>query len=123
MSVGGPEIFQSVISFLERQKLEFSVTEEQYCDTITVESGTLVAYVSVYNSRKIVLGGKDTPLKSLLSEMKAAIEGGQAAPGQALPFEIDRFPETIQECVPNCDPVIIRFVDEAIQCLRDFPPG
>lgn len=118
MPIGEPVIFQSVISFLERQKLEFSVTEEQYCDKITVKSGALVAYVSVYNSGKIVLGGKDTPLKSLLNEMKAAIEGGQAVPGQALPFEIDRFPETIQERVLNCDPVIIRFVDEAIQCLR-----
>lgn len=118
MPVGEPVVFQAVTSFLERQKLEFFVTAEQYCDKITVKSGSLVAYVSVYNSGKIVLGGKDTPLKSLLYEMKNAIEGGQAVPGQALPFEIDRFPETIQERVPNCDPVIIHFVNEAIQCVR-----
>ncbi|MBD2104335.1 hypothetical protein [Leptolyngbya sp. FACHB-261] len=29
--------------------------------------------------------------------MKAAIETGEATPGQALPFEIDEFPETIRE--------------------------
>jgi hypothetical protein len=35
-----------------------------------------------------------------------------------LPFEIDRFPQTIQERVPDCDPVIIRFVDEAVRCYK-----
>ncbi|MBC7263633.1 MAG: hypothetical protein H5T64_04655 [Chloroflexi bacterium] len=118
MPVGEPSIFQSVVSFLERQKLEFSVEEEQYCDKITVRSGATTAYVSVYNSGKIVLGGRDSPLKTLLAEMKSAIETGGAIPGQALPFEIDKFPQTIQERVPDCDPVIVRFIDESIRCVR-----
>lgn len=118
MPIGEPTIRQAVISFLERQNLEFSSTEEQYCDKLTVRSGIHVAFASVYNSGKIVVGGRDSPLKALLNQMKTAIEAGDAIPGQALPFEIDRFPETIQERVTECDPVIVRFVDEAISCVR-----
>jgi hypothetical protein len=33
--------------------------------------------------------------------MKQGIEAGGTLPGQALPFEIDRFPQTIQERVPD----------------------
>jgi hypothetical protein len=33
------------------------------------------------NSGKIVIGGKDGPLKALLTTMKDAVEGGQALPG------------------------------------------
>jgi hypothetical protein len=50
--------------------------------------------------------------------MKQGLEAGGALPGHALPFEIDRFPQTIKERVPDCDPVIIRFVEEAIRCFR-----
>jgi hypothetical protein len=118
MGNSDPRVMQDVSSFLSRQKLEFTVAEEQNCDKLTVRSGRNVAYLSVYNSGKIVIGGKDSPLKSLLSEMKAGLEAGQRLPGQALPFEIDRFPQAIQERVELVDPVIVRFIEEAIQCLR-----
>lgn len=118
MPIGEPSVLQSVVSFLERQKLEFFIEEEQYCDKITVKSGATTAYVSVYNSGKIVLGGRDSPLKALLAEMKSAIETGGAIPGQVLPFEIDKFPQTIRERVPDCDPVIVRFIEESIRCIR-----
>jgi hypothetical protein len=50
--------------------------------------------------------------------MKQGIDAGGTLPGHALPFEIDRFPQMIQEHVPDCDPIIIRFVEEAIKCYR-----
>src|SRR5437879_4850252 len=118
MAAGEPKTLQAVKSFFERQKLEFQEVEEQYCTKLSMRSGTQVAHVSVFNTGAIVLGGPDSPLKKLLSDMKTAIESGQAVPGQALPFEIDRFPEAIRERVPDCDPVIIRFVEEAITCFR-----
>lgn len=37
---------------------------------------------------------------------------------QALPFDIERFPQTIRERVPDCDEVIIRFIEEAIRCFK-----
>lgn len=118
MSNAEPRALEAVTGFLERQKLEFSSSEEQYCDKLTVRNGVHVAFVSVYNSGKIVVGGKDSPLKSLLNELKTAVEKGENAPGQALPFEIDRFPDTIAQRVPNCDPVIVQFIEEAIRCVR-----
>ena len=62
--------------------------------------------------------GPAGPLKSLLEEMKAALEAGGVTPGQALPFEIERFPETIQERVPAVDPVSVEFIREAIVCVK-----
>lgn len=118
MPVGEPKIYQAVRSFLERQKLDFTENQEQYCDKFTVRAGAQIAHVSVFNSGKIVTGGKDSPVKALLDQMKGAIEAGEAAPGQILPFEIDKFPQTIQERVPDCDPVIVRFIEEAILCVR-----
>lgn len=118
MPIGDSKILQAVTSFLDRQKLEYTTSEQQYCDKLTVRSGTHLAYVSVYNTGRIVIGGKHSTLKALLEEMKSAIEAGESAPGQALPFEIDRFPETILERVPECDPVIVSFINEGIRCVR-----
>ncbi len=116
MTTAEPKTLAAVVSFIERQKLDYRTTEEQYCAKIDIRAGARTASVSVYNTGKIVVGGPDSPLKTVLQQMKEAIEAGEAGPGQALPFEIDRLPETIRE--PNCDPVIIRFVDEAIRCFR-----
>jgi hypothetical protein len=118
MTVGEPKTTQAVKSFLERQKLPVEETDEQHCTKFTVQNGRQLAFVSVFNTGKIVLGGKDGPLKKMLQQMKEGIETGEPVPGQALPFEIERFPDVIRERVPDCDPVIIRFVVEAITCVR-----
>ena len=111
--------YAAVASFLDRQKLDReSDADEQHCTKINVRSGPHRASVSIYNTGKIVVGGKASPLKDLLDQMKLGIEVGGTVPGHALPFEIDRFPQTIKERVPDCDPVIIRFVEEAIRCFR-----
>lgn len=118
MSVAEPKTYQAVKSFLDRQKLHYEESEEEHCAKFKVQNGAQVAYVSVYNTGSIVVGGKNGPLRQLLLQMRDAIAQGQAVPGQALPFEIDRFPEAIRERVPECDPVIVRFVEEAIACTR-----
>lgn len=118
MTVADPKIYETVTSFLQRQKLYFEETEEQYCCKFSVKSGPNQAYISVFNSGKIVVGGKDSPLKNELNKLKEAIENSAALPGQVLPFEIEKYPETIQEKVQNCDPVIIAFVREAIACYK-----
>lgn len=118
MGVAEPKVYQAVKSFLERQKLDHTEGEEQYCTKIKVQSGAQLAFLSIFNTGKIVVGGKDSPLKQVLQQMSDAIAAGQAIPGQALPFEIERFPDAIRERVPDCDPVIVRFVEEAIVCYR-----
>jgi hypothetical protein len=117
-TVADAKMLQEVVSFLERQKLGYIASEEQYCTRLTVKSRGQVVPVSVYNTGTIVVGGPDCSLRRLLYEMRDALLSDAAVPGQALPFEIDRFPETIRERVPECDPVIIAFIAEAIRCLR-----
>lgn len=118
MGVADERMLREVTSFLDRQKLDYSSTEEQYCTRLTVKSRGQIVPVSIYNSGKIVVGGADGELKRLLSEMRDALVSGAAVPGQVLPFEIDRFPDTIRDRVPECDPVIIAFIAEAIRCVR-----
>jgi len=118
MSNGEPKVLASVVSFLDRQKLDYTSSEVQNCTQLRIRSGAHKATVNIYNSGKIVVGGSDSPLKTLLLEMKRAIESDEAGPGQALPFEIDKFPDAIREKVPDCDPVIVAFVEEAIKCMR-----
>jgi hypothetical protein len=113
-----PTVLQAVMSCLERQKLEFTESNEQYCTKLALKNGAQAACIQVFNSGKMVVQGKDGPLKTLLGQVKDAIEAGQAVPGQALPFEIEKFPDAIRERVPGCDPVLIRFVEEAIGCMR-----
>lgn len=118
MSNGDPKILSLVESFLGRQKLDHQKEDGQHCTVVRVQTGAQKATVNVYNTGKIVIGGSDSKLKSLLEDMKQALEAGEAGPGQTLPFEIEKFPQTIRERVPDCDPVIIVFVEEAIRCLK-----
>jgi len=118
MTVAEQKTYATVKSFLERQKIDFQESEEQYCCKFTVRSGALTAHISVFNSGKIVVGGKDSPLKDELNKLKDAVENSSALPGQILPFEIEKYPETILEKVPNCDPVIVAFIREAISCYK-----
>ncbi|MGH7519077.1 MAG: hypothetical protein ACREOC_16705 [Gemmatimonadales bacterium] len=118
MSVADPKMLASVEAFLARQKLDYEPAEEQYGEKLTVRSGAQTVPVSVFNSGRIVVGGKESALKQLLEQMRIALEAGDALPGQALPFEIERFPEVIRERVLDVDPVIVRFIEEAIACLK-----
>lgn len=112
------KVLGEVLSFLDRQKLPHTESEEQYCTKVNVRSGPHKASVSVYNSGKMSVQGPSSPLKTLLEQMKQALESGGAPPGQALPFEIELFPQTLRERVPDCDPVITSFLEEAIRCYK-----
>lgn len=119
MPVGEDTVLAAVIRFIERQGLDHKIEDEQHCTKIDVRKGMHTATVSVYNSGKIVTGGPPkSPLRDLLEQMKQSMEQNAALPGHTLPFEIDNFPVTIQERVVDCDPVIIRFIGEAIQCYK-----
>jgi hypothetical protein len=86
MTAADQKVLEEVQSFLNRQKLAYGPVEEQYCTKLVVKNGRSEASVSVYNSGKIVVGGKDSPLRKLLRRMQASIEGGELLPGQDLPF-------------------------------------
>jgi hypothetical protein len=118
MTIGDNKICQVVRSFLDRQDLEYEEKDEQYDTKFDLKRSATRANVIIYHTGKIVIGGKDSPLKDLLQQMKESIEMGGALPGRLLPIEIHNFPETIQEKIPDVDPVVVRFVKEAIICYE-----
>ena len=75
----------------------------------------LAAVVSFLSRQKLEFKASD---EQHCARLEVGIKAGGFRPGQAFPFEIDQFPDTIRERVPECDPVIIRFVEEAIRCMR-----
>lgn len=118
MPVGDETTLKAAKSFLERQQLQYSETEEQYCTKLSVKVSGKTGHCSVFNSGKIVIGGSDGPIKTLFEQFKTAYEAGDGLPGGVLPFEIDKLPETLKEKVPECDPVVIRFIEESVQAIK-----
>jgi hypothetical protein len=114
---GDPGTIWTVVSFLERNNLAFEAKAIQHATQLAVHDGPGTVCVNVYNSGKIVVQGSPGRLLDLLNKMKDALAGG-VAPGTVLPFEIERFPERIREKIPDCDPVTVRFVEEAITCFK-----
>src|SRR2546428_8551364 len=113
-----PKMLAEVKAFLGRQHLQFTESEEQHSLKLEVRSGAQKAFVSVFNTGKLLVQGPASPIRTLLDEMKTALEAGGVKPGPVLPFEIERFPEAIQERVPTVDPVIVEFIREAIVCVK-----
>ena len=112
-------IYNAVLKFVEDSELQITEKkQENYCDRIDVKSGIFRCSISIFNSGKINIGGADSILKQSLLQMKKEIEAGNFTPTKMLPFDIERFPELIQERIPSCDPVIISFIREAKDALR-----
>ncbi len=82
-----PRMLAEIRIFLERQRLESTESEEQRCVKLCVRSGLQKAYVSVFNTGSLSVQGPESPLKTLLDQMKTALETGSAALGEVLPFE------------------------------------
>jgi hypothetical protein len=112
------KMLAEVKAFLERQRLEYTESEEQHCIKLKVRRGIQRAFISIFNTGTLRVQGSASQLKALLEEMKQALEAGDVTPGQALPFEIERFPETIRERVPAIDAVVVEFIQEAIVCVK-----
>jgi hypothetical protein len=113
------KIYDAVVKFITDSRLEITEKkEETYCDRLDVKSDIFRCNVNVFNSGKINVGGADSPLKQALLEMKKEVESGNFLPKQTLPFEIERFPELIQERIPECDPVTVAFIREAKDALK-----
>lgn len=88
MPVGDETTLKAAKSFLERQQLQYSETEEQYCTKLSVKASGKTGHCSVFNSGKIVIGGSDGPIKTLFEQFKTAYEAGDGLPGGVLPFEM-----------------------------------
>jgi len=114
---GDPGATRAVVSFLDRNNLAFEAKAIQHATQLAVHDGPGTVCVNVFKSGKIVVQGSPGRLLDLLNKMKDALAGG-VAPGTVLPFEIERFPDRIREKIPDCDPVTVRFIEEAIACFK-----
>lgn len=104
-------------SYVERNKFSFQEKDEQGCKRLDVQNGKAKCVVKVYSTGTIQIQGAESKLKAALSQAKEAVENEENI-GEMLPFEIERFPAVIRENVPDVDPIIVKFIEEAIITIK-----
>lgn len=109
--------FKQMKSYVERNDFIFEDKVEQGCKRLDVQHGKAKCVVKVYTTGTIQVQGSESKLKTSLNQAKDAVENEENI-GEMLPFEIERFPDVLQENIPNIDPIIIRFIHEAIITLK-----
>ena len=104
-------------SYVERNKFSFQEKDEQGCKRLDVQNGKAKCVVKVYSTGTIQIQGAESKLKAAVSQAKEAVENEENI-GEMLPFEIERFPEVLRENIPDVDPIIVRFIEEAIVTIK-----
>lgn len=118
MANGDDEVVASVQTALKANDVSFQETDIDHATKFDCKSGKDKCSLVVYNSGKMVVQGQSSPLKSWLESAKDAVQQGQAAPGALLPPEIEKFPQTLQKRVENCDGVVVWFFQESLKCYK-----
>jgi len=118
MSNGDEKVCATVRGALGANNVDFEESEIQHATKFTAKSGAQVASMNVYNSGKLHVEGKESPLKVWLTQVKESIEQGAGGPVVLLPAEIEKFPQTLRERVPDCDDVVLWFFQEALRCYK-----
>jgi hypothetical protein len=104
-------------SYVERNRFSFQEKDEQGCKRLDVQNGKAKCVVKVYSTGTIQIQGAESKLKAALSQAKEAVENEENI-GEMLPFEIERFPEVLKENITDIDPIIVRFIEEAIVTIK-----
>lgn len=104
-------------SYVERNNFPFQEKDEQGCKRLDIQNGKAKCVVKVYSTGTIQIQGAESKLKAALTQAKDAVENEENI-GEMLPFEIERFPEVLKENIPNVDPIIVRFIEEAIVTIK-----
>lgn len=118
MSNGDEKVSATVRDALTAHKMDFQENDIQHATKFTVKSGPLLASLNVYNSGKLHVEGKASDLRTWLEQLKESIEKGSGGPVALLPAEIEKFPQTLRERVPECDDVVLWFFQEALRCYK-----
>jgi hypothetical protein len=109
--------YLQIKSFIERNNLSFQEKTEGTTNRIDVQNGKSKCVVKVYDTGTIQLQGGNSKLKESLAKAKEAIDNEETL-GELLPFEIEKFPEILKENIPTIDPIIVRFLEEAIITVK-----
>lgn len=124
MSNGDEKLCETVRNALVAHKMDFQEADIEYATKFTVKSGALSASINVFNSGKLHVDGKASELKTWLEQLKESIKQGSGGPVALLPAEIEKFPQTLRDRVPDCDDVVLWFFQEALKCYKaDSPAG
>lgn len=117
MGHGDERVCADVRAGLTALGFDPSEAEIQNATKFTVRSKGVSGSLNVYNTGKVNVEGKQGELRDWLLSFKMAIENG-SGPAVLLPVEIEKFPETLLERVPDCDPVIHWFFAESLSCYK-----
>ena len=111
--------FNQMKAYIERQKWDFQEKEENagQVKRLDVNHGKFRCVVKAYKTGTIQVQGQNSKLKESLTKAKEAIENEEEIQ-ELLPFEIEKFPETLKTNIPDIDPIIVRFIEEAIFSLK-----
>ncbi|WP_199183836.1 hypothetical protein [Novosphingobium sp. HII-3] len=115
---GDATICDAVRSALTTNTVLEAEADIQHATKFSAKSGASRAAIIVFNSGKMHVEGAESPLKTWLSEVKDSIQAGAAAPGILLPAEIEKFPQTLRERIPECDDVVLWFFQESLRCYK-----
>ncbi|MCR9232512.1 MAG: hypothetical protein NXI29_15985 [bacterium] len=109
--------YKQMKSFIERNPWTYSEILEGDTKRFDLKSGRFKCCVKIYKTGTIQIQGAESKLKNSLLEAKTAIDNEELVT-ELLPFEIERFPEVLSESIPSIDPIIVRFITEAITSVR-----
>lgn len=104
-------------SFIERNLWVFSEKSENGCKRIDIQNGKSSCVVKIFKKGTIQVQGTESKLKEAINQAKTAIENDEGI-ADMLPFEIERFPEILKEQIANIDPIIVKFIQEAIISIK-----
>ena len=93
-------------------------SEVQHATKFSVKSGANRASVLVFNTGNINVQGAASELKLWCENLKQSVKDGTELPGVMLPPEIENFPNTLRDRVPDCDDVVHWFFSESIKCYK-----
>lgn len=109
--------YSQIKSFVDRNRWANTEKTEGNCKRIDVQNGKFSCVVKVYETGTVQVQGAESKLREALLEAKKAIENEENI-GEMLPFEIERFPDVLKERIPSIDPIIVRFIEEAIVTIK-----
>lgn len=109
--------YAQVKSYVDRNRWANTEKVEGACKRLDVQNGKFNCVVKVYETGTVQVQGAESKLKDALLEAKKAIENEENI-GEMLPFEIERFPEILRERITVIDPIIVRFIEEAIITVK-----
>jgi hypothetical protein len=113
--------YSQMLSYIKRQGFPHTEKTETITSGIVkrldVSHGKFSCVVKVYGTGTIQVQGQKSKLYDSLIEAKTAIENEEEI-HELLPFEIEKFTETLKTNIPHIDPIIVRFIDEAISCFK-----